>query len=271
LATNDLDADLVIDATGRSSQAGAWLTAAAGAPIESCHRCGFSYLTRHYRLHPGRAFPSVQLPIVATLDYADVVAFPADNGIFSLSATPRESGYWTATHSIASCEPSRSWRVGSRPHTRSTGRSAMSGFLNRRRLVDGAEPLVAGFLLAGDSALGTSPTLGRDVSLAFVQAQQIARWLEYATPADAECQARTLAGAAPRCLVRISSGGRRRAEEQVVRVAADQVFNLFIEPGELLRNRQVLRCINAYLSRRPAGEARSEGPPRKEFERILTS
>src|SRR5438477_495342 len=55
----------------------------------------------------------------------------------------------------------------------------MAGFVNRhRRLVDAQGPIVGGFVLAGDSAMQISPTLGRGVSLAVASAQRLAQKLD---------------------------------------------------------------------------------------------
>src|SRR6478609_1074112 len=83
-----VDADLVVDASGRRSALPEWFAQAdLGEPVEERQECGFFYLTRYYRVRPGCRTPPSVLPASIALDYATVFALGADNDTFSLSIT----------------------------------------------------------------------------------------------------------------------------------------------------------------------------------------
>lgn len=177
----EVPADLVVDATGRTSRTPDWL-AAAGArrPAEILQECGFHYLTRHYRLRDGASFPTTQVPIVVPLDYLTVLAFPGDNRRFQLSVAVssedplrhqlREPDNFTRF--LAAVPLSQPWIACGEPLD---APRAMARIENRwRRLVDGDGPVVTGYALIGDAALETNPTTGRGISLAFVHAERLA-------------------------------------------------------------------------------------------------
>lgn len=306
-----LNADLVLDATGRASQAAKWLAAiGVRPPPAERHPCGFCYLTRHYRLGEGAPFPTLELPLVAALDFADVAVFPADNRSFALSLV------------VASGDPLRRrllvgelfdrfmsavplaapWIAAGRPINRPY---PLGRFVNcRRRLVDADGPLASGLILLGDSALGTSPTLGRGTSLAFLQSSCVARlaeagaagidlvakhdsWAErhlgvWFLSQVAEDKARdrrfnsSRSGEAEDARLGsvvqlIAVLGELRRKDAVVRKATDRVFNLLLEPDAFLRDRQVLRRINASLACRSIVAPAPEGPTRSQFEALLAA
>ncbi len=176
---------VVVDATGRHSQVARWLRDAGARPgVERAQACGFSYLTRHFRLRAGRTFPRATVPIVAELNYATALVFPGDNGCFQLSATIgardplrrhlRDPG--TFGRFLESVPALRPWLDCGEP----TGDPMpMAGLENRLRgLTDGAGPVVAGLVLLADSAMQTNPTFGRGMSLAFRHAQAFAAALD---------------------------------------------------------------------------------------------
>jgi len=179
---DEIEADLVIDCSGRRSPTPEWLEeAGAEIPSSRVQECGFHYHTRFYRLRDGRGFPETDIPIIVSLDYATVMAFPGDNGTFSLSssvsvedplrlklrdpdrfdrfldAVPTTAPWIEAGEPISDVHP-------------------MARIENRwRQLVDGDGRVVVGaMVLVGDSSMHTNPTFGRGVSLAFAQAQHLA-------------------------------------------------------------------------------------------------
>ncbi|NGO07851.1 FAD-dependent oxidoreductase [Streptomyces sp. HC44] len=181
-------ADLVVDASGRRSQV-AKRVAELGVrpPTERAQPCGFFYLTQHYRLRGGAAFPSTDVPAVTELDYATALAFPGDNNTFQLSATVsvkdplrhqlREPGAFTRF--LESVPQTAPWLERGVP----TGTPLPMGRIENRwrRLLDEHErPLVAGLVLLGDAAMQTNPTFGRGVSLTFTHARQLADTAEEA-------------------------------------------------------------------------------------------
>ncbi len=304
-------ADLVIDATGRSSRAPQWLAAVGARPmVERCHDCGFVYLCRHYILRPSRTFPAVELPIIASLPYMDIVVFPSDNRTFSISivlsaldsALCRLLDGAAFDRLLAAIPLTLPWMDAGIPTNEP---HAMGRFINRwRRLVDADGPVAEGFLVAGDAAFGTSPALGRGVSLGFAQAQEIARaidagdddsvslveridrwgarhlgpWFESQLAEDSARDLRfnAVEGGSgetkPSLTSRVIAGlAALRQSDPYIRAAADRVFHLLMEPGDLLRDRMVLRSLGVYLNGPPSPFSSSDGPTRREMEEILVS
>lgn len=175
-------ADLVIDASGRFTRAAQWLAAiGARAPVERIQRTPFVYITRWYGLKTGRNFPRDATAVRAEFDFGSAFAFPADNGLFSVTillsmsdplrgAVMEPAGFEAA---IAALPNLAAW---SQAGDALSNPQAMGGLDNcLRRLADENGLIVTGFALAGDAALHTNPTLGRGCSLAMLQAQEIAR------------------------------------------------------------------------------------------------
>ena len=141
------------------------------------------YISRYYRLRPGRHYPRLDTPIMAVLDWARAIAFPADNGTFALLATITAQdplrrtlctgdGFGRFHAAVPVIAP---WIHAGQPISKLR---AMTRLENRyRRLVDADGPIAGGVVLLGDSALHTNPTAGRGVSLAFAQAQHLATTL----------------------------------------------------------------------------------------------
>ncbi|MEO6125099.1 MAG: FAD-dependent oxidoreductase [Ilumatobacteraceae bacterium] len=177
-----LDADLVVDASGRRSALPEWF-AQAGlcAPVEERQDCGFFYLTRFYRVKPGCEIPVSKIPASVALDYATVFALGADNDTFSLTVTLsvndpyrkalRDPDRFEAfLRAVPHSEP---WiRVG----VPISDISMMSRIENRRRRITTSDgPVVGGLVAIGDASLHTNPTLGRGISMGLMHAQQLAR------------------------------------------------------------------------------------------------
>lgn len=185
-AGDEIEADLVVDSSGRRSPVAQWLEeGGAEAPTTRVQECGFHYHTRFYRLRDGQAFPDTAIPIISALDYATVMAFPGDNGTFSLSSSVSTEDPLR----LRLRDPDRFDRfLGTVPVTApwiDAGQpisdvNPMARIENRwRRLVDAdGRPVVGGLVLVGDSSLHTNPTFGRGVSLAFAQAQHLAATAE---------------------------------------------------------------------------------------------
>lgn len=176
-------ADLVIDASGRRSQAVRWLGAIGAAAVdEESEDCGIFYCSRFYRLRPGAAPPANQGVVGADLGYMKFGIFPGDGGIFSITlAAPvddapmrallRETPFEAAARALPAIrdwiDPARAEPV--------TGVRAMAKLRNRRRrFVREGEPLALGLYVVGDAAVCTNPLYGRGCSLAFVHAFALA-------------------------------------------------------------------------------------------------
>ena len=178
-------AELVIDASGRWTAAAEWLSAIGARPwTEEFHETPILYLTRWYRLKPGRAFPPFQGPLNVPLNYIATVCFPADNGVFSLTATPLMSDPLRAKLMDPKLFDAFIARVPALAPWLDAGEAMtnplMLARINNayRRLCDAQGPIVTGFVLLGDSAIHTNPTLGRGASLAYLQAQGLARLID---------------------------------------------------------------------------------------------
>ena len=181
MSGRSLDADLVVDASGRRSALPVWFSQAGlNAPLEEQQDCGFFYITRYYRVKTGAELPVSKIPASVALDYATVFALGADNDTFSLTVTLsvndpyrralREPTCFEAfLHAVAHSEP---WlRVG----VPISNISTMSRIENRRRrLMTNDGPIVGGIVAIGDAALHTNPTLGRGISMGLIHAQHLA-------------------------------------------------------------------------------------------------
>ncbi|HEY1000497.1 MAG TPA: NAD(P)-binding protein [Streptosporangiaceae bacterium] len=186
--TDAIRGDLVVDAAGRRSPLLALLNAHGTRPaVTTSQDCGLMYISRYYRLRPGCDYPRLDSPVMAVLDWARAMAFPADNGTFALLATITardplrrqlctEDGFARFHTALPAIAP---WVQAGQPISKLR---TMARLENRyRRLVDGDGPIVGGLVLLGDSALHTNPTASRGVSLAFAQAQHLATTLDKAT------------------------------------------------------------------------------------------
>jgi len=85
-------ADLVVDASGRSSRTAAWLTAAGLGPVaERTSSCGLIYYSRHFQLRDGVPDPpyaSVLAGPRGDLGYLAYAVFVGDNRTFCLCIMP---------------------------------------------------------------------------------------------------------------------------------------------------------------------------------------
>jgi 2-polyprenyl-6-methoxyphenol hydroxylase-like FAD-dependent oxidoreductase len=206
-----LEADLVVDARGPRSSSDEWLAAAGADRVrEELHESGIVYFSRFYRVRDGFEEPDYVGPTAADLGYLKFAIFLGDNRTFSITyavesdddelrrALADPAAFETVARSIVATAP---WRVdgASDPITEV---HVMAGLRNRYRPLVGvdANPLVHGFVAAGDAAVCTNPLYGRGCSLAFVHAYGLADALrEHA--GDADAFARTFAAFTDRELV----------------------------------------------------------------------
>ena len=306
-----IGADLVVDASGRRSRTPRWLARLPTRPVaEQADSCRFWYLTRDYRLRPGAAFPTLQVPIATVLDYLTAIAFPADGGLFSLAfALSADDPYRQrlrvpevfdrVQRQIPMMAP---WLDCADPLDvpRPVG-----GIENRwRRLVDDRGPVVAGLVLLGDAAMHTNPTWGRGISLAFWHGQHLADRLDgavgdgcrFVADADSwaaaqlgdlytsqvtadEARRRQIAAALrgdrlppPTDLVNrvVAAIAAMRDDDPLVRRASDRVYNLLATPRELMSDRQVAGRILTFLKAHPVLEQAASHPDRATFERLVS-
>jgi flavin-dependent dehydrogenase len=188
----ELQGDLVVDATGRQSQAAAWLAAVgARTPHEETEPSGIVYYTRFYRLLPGVTEPPrSQYPTAADFNWIKFAVFPADDRTFSITlaaplAFPRlkvlaKPGPFDAmVRSIPGLAPWVDPGIAEPIGDAVRPVQAMGGLVNRlRRFVDDRGPVALGFFVLGDAAYCTNPLYGRGCAQGFLHAELLAQALE---------------------------------------------------------------------------------------------
>jgi flavin-dependent dehydrogenase len=181
--TEEIAADLVVDASGRRTKLGDWLVA-AGAPkprVES-ESCGIFYSSRFYRLEPGAERPNQDGIIGGDLGYLKFGIFPGDGGTFSITmaAAPdddpmrailRTPGFQAASQSLPMLQEWIDPDV-ARPITPTHGMGNLRN--TRRHLVEDGRPLALGLVAVGDSLVHANPLTGRGCSLAWISAYALA-------------------------------------------------------------------------------------------------
>jgi len=176
----DLSADIVVDAAGRTSGAVEQLREAGAAIAEESEDCGILYFTRHYRLNPGVAEPERgKAPLTGDLEYLKFGVFPADNGCFSITLCVPEieeelrkrivdpATFDACCSSLPGLEP---WvdPATATPISRVFG---MGDLHSRwRDFAPDGKAAVLGFFPVGDSLVRSNPLYGRGCSFAAVGA-----------------------------------------------------------------------------------------------------
>jgi 2-polyprenyl-6-methoxyphenol hydroxylase-like FAD-dependent oxidoreductase len=190
-AAVDLRADIVIDASGRSSLFPKWLKAENVTIGEEESPAGILYFTRHYRLKSGADEPAFDgSPMAGDLGYIKFGICPADNGHFSITLAVPEIER-DLRHAIT--EPARfdavcaalpgcaRWTERSEPVSSVFAMGNLKSVW-RSSIKDG-KPQVLNFFALGDAAIRTNPLYGRGCSAGIVHAFGLSEVLE--TIADA--------------------------------------------------------------------------------------
>ena len=166
----ELDADLVIDATGRRSPTPDWISDLGGrAPTEVAEDSGFTYVGRFLRSADGST-PPLLAPILSPLGSISVLCIPSDNGtwattLYAASADApmrrlRDPDVFERV--VRECPLHAHWLDGE-PISEI---SSMSGVVDRtRRFVVDDVPVVTGLLSIADAHACTNPSIGRGMSL----------------------------------------------------------------------------------------------------------
>jgi len=174
----DVQADVVVEASGRRSAIDDWLTAIGARQTDFRQaECGIAYYSRHYRLRPGVTPPGSPLRrMVAALDEFLVGIWPADNDTMQLSLFPIAADHRfrpakdpdVFTRVVSTVAAFRAWVEALDPVT---GVFVMGGIHNTlRRLVVGQVPVATGLHAIGDTVCTTNPTLGRGLAFALTGA-----------------------------------------------------------------------------------------------------
>ncbi|HZS19865.1 MAG TPA: FAD-dependent oxidoreductase [Pseudonocardiaceae bacterium] len=188
---HSLEADLVVDSTGRHSPVSGWLTAAGirAWPEQSCN-CGLLYYSRHYQLydHVGALpYASILGGPRGDLGYLAFAVFLGDNGTFCLCVMPpawdkqwRQLRQPQAFDRVARHLPGmKEWLEPARPITDVLPMGRLRNTL--RHTVINDVPVVSGLVPLGDARSHTNPTFAFGASLALSQAVALGSTVDTAT------------------------------------------------------------------------------------------
>ncbi len=196
-------AHIVVDASGRRSEAPAWLEQIGARPVqEKSSSSGIIYYTRFYRMCSGaQEPPQSEHPTAGDFDWIKYAVFPADGGTFSITlAAPlvvqrlkilsEAAAFDEMARSIPGLAPWVDPAVSTPVEDAGRPVQAMSGLINRRRcFVDEHGPIALRFFVIGDAAYCTNPLYGRGCAQGFLHAHLLAEALD-AHPSDLESAAR---------------------------------------------------------------------------------
>ncbi|MBC2904688.1 FAD-dependent oxidoreductase [Streptomyces cupreus] len=164
-----ITADLVVDATGRSTQIPTLLADIGATPTEERTNVGFRYYTRYFRSQTGDLPAQPTWPIFHYNSVSAITA-PGDNGTWSLTLVTsgrdqqlrglKDAGVWTR---VAAGYPDVAHWLAGEPIT---GVNVMGGTESRRRtyIVD-ETPVVTGLVAVGDSWATTNPQNGMGMTM----------------------------------------------------------------------------------------------------------
>jgi 2-polyprenyl-6-methoxyphenol hydroxylase-like FAD-dependent oxidoreductase len=173
-----IQADLVIDATGRRSSTPAWLADVGGAaPVEQGEDSGFAYYGRYFR-SDGGGMPPIMAPLLSPIGSFSVLTLPADNNTWSLTLyglsgdEPLRRFRDPAVYErvLRACPLHAHWLEGE-----PIGDMAfMAGGVDRhRRFVVEGRPCATGVLTVGDASSCTNPSLGRGMTLGLIHVEAL--------------------------------------------------------------------------------------------------
>jgi 2-polyprenyl-6-methoxyphenol hydroxylase-like FAD-dependent oxidoreductase len=179
-----LPADVVIDASGRSSRFTDGIR-----PNAEGGDCGAVYVTRQYRLHDTSDTGPMNSPIGLSLGFPGywAIAFLHDNGSFSITLTHdgtdtrlRRLRHDEAFDNAVGAIPQLSQWVDS-SRAQPVSRALPGGRLYntyRGQLAASGRPSLPGLISVGDAVCTTTPLAGRGISLALMQARELIHLLD---------------------------------------------------------------------------------------------
>jgi 2-polyprenyl-6-methoxyphenol hydroxylase-like FAD-dependent oxidoreductase len=174
---SEIRAELVVDALGRTSPLGSWLTVLGGRPmLERRSECGLLYYSRHFRLRDGVEIPRNPFLLGGPrgdIGYLAFAVFVEDNRTFALilsippwdrelRALKSEHAYMTAARSLPAVVP---WvhPDQSEPITAVLPMGSLQNL--HRSLIIGGEPVATGIQPVGDALCHTNPTFAYGAAL----------------------------------------------------------------------------------------------------------
>lgn len=183
-AAREVHADIVVDASGRTSRLPRMLAGLGVNVPEEKEDAEILYYTRHFRLLPGAVEPPRgKLPGAGDLGYLKFGVFPGDDGHFAIilcipvqelelkKALRDGEQFDRICRSIPGLEP---WLEADRsqPTTDSFGIADIHAVW--RDYAPGDEPLVHNFFAVGDAHVRTNPLYGRGCSTGVLHAAMLA-------------------------------------------------------------------------------------------------
>lgn len=191
VSTDDgpIEADLIVDAAGRSSPVSEWIVDGGGcAPEEESTDCGLVYYSRYYRFRPGaveRDGPWLLAPR-AELGYYELGTFWGDNDTFAcvqqihpddreLRILRRPEAFTAALRTIRPA----AYLVDEEVAEPITDVLPMGQLRNTwRSFLQGGRPIVDGVVSIGDALCHTNPRYAWGLSLSLSHAFTLARSLD---------------------------------------------------------------------------------------------
>ena len=171
-----LEADLVIDATGRRSPLPKWLAALGAGPVyEEAADSGFIYYSRFFR-SGSAGMPQFRAGVLTPIGTFSLLTIPSDNDTWSVTVYTasgdqplkrlRDPEAWTSV--VRACPAHAQWLEGDPI----SDVIAMGGIVDRyRRFVIEEEPLVTGVVPLGDAWACTNPSQGRGMTFGLMHAK----------------------------------------------------------------------------------------------------
>ena len=182
----EIAADLVVDASGRSTRLLQWLAAiGARPPLEETEACGLVYNCRYFRFNDGHSLPTTQSLFGprGDLGYMGFATFPGEAGTWALALSPgaHDDELRAVRHELAFMAAARSIApiaslVAPEVRVPTPGVMPMGELRNvyRSLVVDG-DPVVIGIQPIGDALAHTDPTWGWGLSIALAHGAALAR------------------------------------------------------------------------------------------------
>jgi len=177
---SEVPADAVVASTGPRSDLAPWLGPHGVAIPEIVAPTGITYLSRFYRLRPGRTLPGGMLQAARRRAGLSYSCIEADNDTFSITIAVESADTELRRHLLdpvrfeAVCRMLPGIDDPTDPDVAApiTAVHAMGGLINRLRsfLHRDGRPRVIGFHAVGDAHTTTNPVYGRGCALAMVQA-----------------------------------------------------------------------------------------------------